>query len=267
MSQNWFMARKHVMQSKGWTRCHEANGFVFGYVTPQSEMDIEYRLARTRYVLANDWLTIPHGEPEQDRYDNHLDTTITMMVDAEANKVVAWMRATQVRSVEDSLTFSMLDGTVPGCRNGVEEIKDIQAELNFVLGNGGTLYDVTRLVPNDEYFAVEDKLEKIDRLRRFRANVGGMIGLIIGMTAALRPDPYECRFMFLGDLALSKLLHRNNFQHETISIEPLSTADKGPLRFGWGSPVDAVNSDPALRAAKDAGITAMRRQQPVASTG
>ena len=238
------------LTGNGWNECYRNDNFSFGYITPESAYDVEYGLARTRYVLENRWLPLEPGTVERDRYDSHLDTTLVGMCGHDGT-LVAGMRLTKVRSVENSLTYSMMDGTVLGCSDITKNdgLQAMMVRAGSVISDGGSLYDITRFTPVLAYFSQGTKREQVRRYRYFRSNVHLMFGVGCGLTSVNENLPGLSRWMFLGDKTVPSILTADELQHDTVSVPSISEADVSPLFFGMISPVSAALGSRRVREA------------------
>lgn len=215
---------------------------------------------REDFVTALGWFERPHDDT--DRYDENPNTLHLALYDnsnaeAERRQIAAGMRLTQIGSVEDSLSWSMLERN-PLMRleahehidkNGLNSIQ----ELNRVAADGN-LWDLTRMVnPLDGSV----KPEKI---------VGAMVELIgMGIAKTSRrgekKDFDDLAWLFITTPSMKNALDHLGIENEVVARDYVSEGDKDVSYVCYAKPADALRE---VYQGKDADLKYLFTQENVA---
>lgn len=165
---------------------------------------------------------------EADWYDSREKTWHFAMRDYDTGQIMDGLRLTPVTSVEDSLSWSMLEGH-PDMQakayahteaDGTNSVED----LNICAVNGN-LYDLTRLVTPD----LSDCADPV----KVVAGMMELFATAYGLQRRTTPEEqwHEIRWMFTGTEDLVFALSHLGIQHEVITSEKISEIDHSKSYF------------------------------------
>lgn len=198
---------------------------------------------RSKYVQAMGWFE--DIRDDTDEYDNNDRTTYYAMSSFDTGALLSSMRLTSVASVEDSLTWSMLNNCDQIQTDAKMHTKDIDSGIRSIdelndAARAGNLYDLTRFVA-----PIDGSADPGDVVKGFVEMIGA------GLASTAPRSDFEqfegLKWFFATHKPIVQLLNGLGIESTVIAKGYVSEGDKAKTYLCSISPIDAlrhVNTDP-----------------------
>lgn len=194
-------------------------------IQPGTEEFDEWLKLRQEYVGSQNWET--KGPGDEDEYDNNPETLHLVAQDPKTGALVAGLRLTPIKSIEESLSWGMLSPAMQNAARGVTG--DNLAQLAT-----DNMWDLTRLVATTGT-AVDPKV-KLDAI----------LTLLYEGLAQTRNGRVSPRWVFATDMPFISILKRWNITVHKITTGIIPNANTGDLEpetvFCYADPANQKNA-------------------------